>query len=130
MIFGVFDIIHPGHKHLIEQARYYGEHLVIVVARDRAVQLLKHKTPAWHELKRKDMLQEMYPEATVVLGDEQQGSYGVIAKHRPDMICLGYDQDTLGKDLKEKMTSRILPSIEIRTLKPHEPWQYKTSKLM
>jgi len=46
-----------------------------------------------------------------VLGDRVLGAYQVIKKYKPDIICLGYDQDALGEDLEEKMESGAIPAI-------------------
>ena len=143
MIFGVFDGLHEGHKYFIEQARQaISPHppltvrggaegaIVIVVARDSVVQKLKNKLPQWHELKRMEILKQNYPEATVVLGDEEQGRYNVIEVYKPDVLCLGYDQQALGKDLQGAMERGIVPTLPLVYLKPHKPELYKSSKIV
>ncbi|HLC71304.1 MAG TPA: adenylyltransferase/cytidyltransferase family protein, partial [Candidatus Nanoarchaeia archaeon] len=34
MCFGTFDILHPGHLHYLQQAKKYGDYLMVVIARD------------------------------------------------------------------------------------------------
>ena len=109
MVFGVFDGLHEGHKHFLKKALEQGE-LIVVVARDLVVQQLKNKTPKISENERMAAVRNFLrpakpwrsgvPEATVVLGDEVQGSYEVVKTHQPDMICLGYDQHRLDEDLQ------------------------------
>ena len=37
MAVGVFDLLHAGHLHYLEQAKALGSHLVVVVAHDDTV---------------------------------------------------------------------------------------------
>lgn len=115
IVFGVFDLLHDGHKEFLRQAKRYGN-LIVVVARDAAVQQLKNKMPHHSERKRMEMVKQFLPEAVVVLGDEEQGSYKVVKTYQPAMICLGYDQQALGKDLLAKMDAGVIPTIPLRTL--------------
>ena len=124
LLFGVFDNFHNGHAFFIEESKKLGMRLIIVVARDQIVQRLKTRQPVWHELKRLEILRQHYPDATVVLGDEHQGSYNVIKEHKPDLICVGYDQQALKTDLEAKM-----PDIKIIEIKAHKPEEYKSSKI-
>ena len=39
MAVGVFDLLHAGHLHYLEQAKALGEHLTVVVAHDDTVRL-------------------------------------------------------------------------------------------
>ena len=106
LVFGVFDGLHEGHRYFLKEAlRSLGEGglLVVVVARDAVVKILKNKTPAYGEQERMAMVQEFLPEAIVVLGDEEQGKYDIVKTHRPDIICFGHDQQKLAKDLREKL---------------------------
>src|SRR5688572_21899709 len=101
MVFGVFDGLHEGHRAFLNFAQEQGK-LVVVVARDSVVQKLKNKTTNNKENARVEAIQKFLPDAEVVLGDEEQGSYEVIKKHNPDIICLGFDQQALAKDLQAK----------------------------
>ena len=116
MVFGVFDGLHAGHRYFLNQAAKYGK-LTIVVACDASVQNLKNKTPKHSEEERMAAIHTMMPEATVVLGDERQGTYEVVKNHRPAMICLGHDQNELGKDLQNKINSGDVDFIELKTLR-------------
>lgn len=128
MVFGVFDYLHKGHRYFLKQAKELGNKLIIIVARDSSVRLFKNKSPEWNELKRKEMLENYLPDAIVELGDEEQGRYNVVLEHKPGLICLGYDQQKLESDLKEKISYGLLPEIPIMIIKPHNPEQYKSSK--
>ena len=41
---GVFDILHPGHIHFLEQAKKHGDFLLIIVESDEAVKKTKGET--------------------------------------------------------------------------------------
>lgn len=124
MVFGVFDGLHAGHRAFLLAAKKCGQKLIVVVARDSAVRELKGRAPRHREAVRAATLRRSGLADRVVLGDQKQGTYGVIKRWKPDVICLGYDQDTLGADLKKKM-SRI-PLIRMPT---HQPNIFKTSLL-
>ena len=43
MAVGVFDLLHAGHLHYLEQAKSLGSHLTVVVAHDDTVRIRKHE---------------------------------------------------------------------------------------
>jgi FAD synthetase len=120
MVFGVFDRLHEGHIYFLSQAKGYGE-VIVVVARDKTAKDLKNRLPLQTEEERAVALEKLSNISQVVLGDEVQGSYEVIKKYKPDIICLGYDQDWLKKDLEEKMGEGLLPKIELTQATSHQP---------
>lgn len=127
MIFGVFDGLHPGHQSLLRQAKRYGD-LIVVVARDKTVTRLKHKKPAFRERIRVAHLKnELGKKAKVILGDTVMGKYTAVKKYKPNLICLGYDQNALHKDLRARIRRGELPRVPMKKLKPHKPHRYHTS---
>jgi glycerol-3-phosphate cytidylyltransferase-like family protein len=81
MVFGTFDDLHPGHRYLLDKALGYGlsatgsqptaqsNELYVVVARDANVIKFKHRAPLQTENERVRSIQELYPKASVVLGN-------------------------------------------------------------
>lgn len=130
MVFGVFDLLHPGHLYLLYHARIKGEELVAVIARDATAKRLKRSLPKWNERKRVRAVKNTGLATKVILGDLKDGSYAVIKKYRPDVICLGYDQSDLKKDLVAKMKSNSLPKTPLHTLKPYKADIFHTSILI
>jgi len=128
MVFGVFDGLHSGHLYFLEEAAKYGE-VIAVVARDSVVQKLKAKIPRRNENERLRAIREVPFVREAVLGDEKQGVYAVIAKHKPDIICLGYDQDWLRKDLKGKIVKKVLPPMQLIQLTLYWPGKSHTTLL-
>ena len=123
MVFGTFDILHKGHLDFFKQAKRYGDYLIAVVARDKTVKKVKSKLPRDNEKKRLKEVKNHVDKA--VLG-MIKNKYKVIEKFKPDIICLGYDQDPL--NLKQELKKRRLNPKIIR-LKPYKPHIHKSSRL-
>ena len=66
--------------------------------------------------------------STAVLGDEELSSYQVLEQLNPEVICLGYDQQELGEDLRRWMNQRG-KQIPIHCLQPYEPDKLHSSLL-
>lgn len=124
MVFGVFDGLHAGHRAFLRAAKKRGGELIAVVARDSAARTLKKKTPRRVQAARAAALRRSGLADRVALGDKKQGTYCVIARWKPDIVCLGYDQHALAADLKKRM-----PDIRLVRLKAHQPEKFKTSLL-
>src|SRR3989344_6577529 len=126
MIFGTFDIVHPGHLNLFRQARTWGDKLLIVVARDSNVLKFKGKKPRHTEQERLTHLQKITL-AQVILGEEKD-IYHVVEVHKPDILCFGYDQRANLEDVGNELMRRGISAKLIR-LSPYKPKQYKSGKL-
>lgn len=122
MVFGTFDILHPGHLNLFKQARKYGDYLIVVVARDVNVEKLKGQRPKNNENARKSNLEQKDVADKVVLGYEDN-PYRIVGEEKPDVICLGYDQNSYDRYLGE-----IYPEIEVVRGVSFKPEIYKSSK--
>jgi FAD synthetase len=129
LIFGVFDLLHPGHGHFISESAKLGDELVVVVARDAGVEKRKGRLPEYNETKRLAAIRELSQVAEAELSDEMEGNYEVVKKFRPDIIALGHDQQALRADLMRAMKEGIIPGIKLVEISAHEPDKFKTSKL-
>lgn len=128
MVFGTFDKLHAGHLNFFKQARHFGDKLIVVVARDKTVKQIKHNLPSQNENQRLEIIKQCGFADTAVLGNLGD-KYRIIQDIKPDVICLGYDQNSFSDNLKEKLNSLNLGSIKIHRLKPYKENIYKTSKL-
>jgi len=126
--FGTFDIFHEGHKNFLKQARKFGDYLIVVVARDETVGKVKKRLPQNDESVRLKNIKESGLADEVILGS-LGNKYEVIKKYRPDVICLGYDQEVFTEKLREKLKEFDLSSAKIIRLKAYYPEKYKSSKL-
>lgn len=146
MVFGTFDVFHPGHRFFIEEAREKmklesriwnlekkgkdrassfqlpASKFIIVVARDSTVKQLKGVLRNPEQI-RKKVLEQAFPDALVVLGDEND-PMKVVRKYRPSLVCLGYDQVGFSEQLQKKY-----PEIRIERISAYQPEKYKSSKM-
>jgi FAD synthetase len=90
MATGVFDILHPGHLHYLNEAKKLGDELVVVVARDSTARRLK-RDPVVPEESRRQMVEALKPVDMAVLGVTGD-IYETVVKLKPDVIALGFDQ--------------------------------------
>ncbi len=128
MVFGTFDIFHPGHINFLDQARKYGDELIVVVARDKTVLDVKKELPRNNEEIRAEKIRESGLANVILLGNEGD-KYKAIKDVRPDVICLGYDQKFFIDKLKDKLKEFKLDDTRIIRLKSFHPEKYKSSKL-
>jgi len=130
MVFGTFDMLHPGHEDFFRQARSLAPepHLIVSVARDAVTARVKGNRPRHDEAARlADVAaHELVDEA--LLGDET-GYIAHIIAARPDIIALGYDQDGEYVDHLEADLTAAGLSTKVMRLRAFEPETYKTSKL-
>ena len=127
--FGTFDIFHKGHESFLKQARKYGDFLCVVVARDGTVQKIKKKRAKNNEKTRLTEVKVSGLADKVILGNLRD-KYVVIKKYKPDVICLGYDQNFFIDELENKLKSFGLVKTKIFRLKSYKPGIYKSSKIM
>ena len=90
MTTGVFDLLHPGHLRMLEEAKKLGDELVVVLARDDSAAREKHR-PLVPEEQRRQMVAALKPVDQAVLG-HRGDYYRIVAELKPDIIALGYDQ--------------------------------------
>ncbi len=127
LIFGTFDLLHPGHINFINQASQLANELYIVVARDKNINKLKGAKPKDNENQRMKNIHQLGITHHIILGNlDWHKRYRIINKIKPDIIALGYDQKINLTELKTKLKKyKLTPKIKI--LKPYHPNKYKTS---
>ncbi|MCK5413491.1 MAG: adenylyltransferase/cytidyltransferase family protein [Candidatus Pacebacteria bacterium] len=128
MIFGTFDIFHKGHEDFFRQAREFGQYLIVVVARNENVLKIKGNLPRNNEIARRDEIVKSGLADEVVLGNYSD-KYKIIQDNKPDVICLGYDQQVSEDELKNKLIKFGLENTRIVRLNSFHPKTYKSSKL-
>jgi len=121
MIFGTFDLLHKGHLYFLNEAKKQGDYLIVVVARDNVVEKIKNKKPVHDELARKKFIEDMKIANKVVLG-QKKFSFKCIIDYEPDVICLGYDQNSYSVE-------NSFPKIKYIRIASYKPHKYKTSKI-
>ena len=101
---GVFDLLHLGHLHFLEEAKKLGDELIVIVARDSTAKRRKHE-PITPEDMRVEMIAALKPVDRAVLGYEDD-MFRIIEEIKPDIIALGHDQGLDVDELKEEMKTR------------------------
>ncbi len=89
LVGGVFQIIHPGHLYLLEQAKKLGD-VYVVVARDSNTK----KKLVVREGDRVKLVKSLFLVKTAVLGSKND-FFKIVYKLKPDFILLGPDQTGL-----------------------------------
>lgn len=101
---GCFDLLHPGHVHLLEQCRALCDRLVVGINSDASVKRLKGPSrPAQTEAARAAVLASLASVDLVCLFDEDT-PLELIKQIKPDLLIKGadYTRDTVvGADLVE-----------------------------
>lgn len=126
LVFGVFDGLHEGHKFFLNEAKRFGDFLVVVLAKDEATEKIKNRLPLNSFAERKAVLEKEPYVDEIVEGDNESGTWQVFEKIQPDVIAFGYDQTGLERSLKNYFQqSDWHPAIKI--IPAFEPEKYKSS---
>ena len=112
MATGVFDILHPGHLHFLEEAGKLGDELVVVVATDNTVRKRKHEPITPQDMRLK-MIASLRAVDRAVLGHDGD-MYQVVEDIKPDIIALGFDQEHGEQEITTELAKRGLKVKVIR----------------
>ena len=92
MAVGIFDLLHAGHLHYVEQAKSLGEELIVVIAHDETVRKQKHEPVTGQNLRRR-MVEGLKPVDRAIIGNPPGVPiFEILEQINPDLIALGYDQ--------------------------------------
>ena len=119
LVGGVYDILHLGHLAALTEAKTHGDILVVVVATDITVETLKGRRPVFPEEDRRALVESLKPVDAAILGYEDvgMGYEQVIDDVKPDIIALGYDQDSVARTVTELVEKRALKVRIVRLTK-------------
>lgn len=123
MVFGTFDDLHDGHRDFLRQAKEIGDQLIVVVSRDAAIAHVYGKTPKNDEADRIATILSEGVAQDVVMGHLDDKSR-VLLEHKPDIVFLGFSQESLVHDLNKKLTALGIGHVDIHVAKPHNPEMY------
>ncbi|MDX1611992.1 MAG: adenylyltransferase/cytidyltransferase family protein [Candidatus Thermoplasmatota archaeon] len=111
MAAGVFDLLHTGHLHYLQQAKAMGDELIVVVARDASVRSRKHP-PITPEEMRLALVDALKPVDRAILGHEDD-HFKTVEELEPDIIALGYDDYHKAEAVADECRRRGL-EVEVR----------------
>ncbi|MGB1589423.1 MAG: adenylyltransferase/cytidyltransferase family protein, partial [Candidatus Poseidoniaceae archaeon] len=113
MAVGVFDLLHAGHLHYLEQAKSLGDHLTVVVAHDDTVRLRKHEPVTGQELRCR-MVNGLKPVDSAIVGNPPNVPiFDILPEVNPDIIALGYDQEHAEEKIRASLNDMGLGEIEV-----------------
>ncbi len=129
---GVFDLLHLGHVKFLEDAKRSGgenAELIVVIARDSTVEKTKGRKPIMPEDQRRALVESLKVVDIAVLGFENLDIGEVVAKIKPDIIALGYDQQKMAEDVEVYLKTHNLPVQIVRIGKFGEDALDSSSKI-
>ncbi|OGE76712.1 MAG: hypothetical protein A3C85_04315 [Candidatus Doudnabacteria bacterium RIFCSPHIGHO2_02_FULL_48_21] len=129
MVFGTFDILHPGHISFLRQAKKLGDFLIVSLAREKFIKQIKGHKPLHSEMERKLMLENLKIVDKAVLGSRDDYIKHIVSQ-KPDIIALGYDQTVFTENLKQKLADAGLKKVKVLRLKSYRSRIYKTNKIL
>ncbi len=116
LVAGTFDLLHPGHVHLLREAWKRGR-VHVIVARDSTVEKLKGRKPVVPEEQRLEVVRSVRYVTRARLGDTQDILKPVV-EEKPDVILLGPDQwpdeEKLAAMLEERGVKARIERLERR----------------
>lgn len=105
VVAGTFDILHPGHAYLIQQAQKLGR-VTVIVSRDSSARRIKGDDPVIPQDQRLYMVSCLKGVAEAVLGNEGSDYFAILEEIRPDYLLLGPDQKFDPAYIETEMASR------------------------
>ena len=107
---GCFDILHPGHIHILDQAKSYGDMLIVGLNSDNSIKRLKGPTrPKVSQNDRLKILSSIKFVDYVVLFEEET-PLKLIEKIKPNFLVKGGDyilEDIVGREFVENNGGQV-----------------------
>lgn len=127
MLFGTFDVLHPGHLWFLKKASEYGR-LIVVLTPDKMCLHYKGLLPCRAYDDRKLCLEKISYVYKIAPADMRPGSFRILEKLRPSVIVLGYDQELLRPQLLKRLSDFNM-NPDLITLPPYRRRLYRASRL-
>ena len=118
LVTGCFDIIHPGHIHLLKEAAKLGD-VFVIVARDSTIERYKKEKPIVPEQQRLEVIKSIKFVSDAVLGSEGNGNQGYLQfalTLKQDIIFLGPNQRTSIDYLKKGLEEYHSEHVQVKRL--------------
>lgn len=113
MAVGVFDLLHAGHLHYLEEAKALGDHLTVVIAHDDTVRKRKHEPVTGSDLRCR-LVAGLKPVDDAIVGNHPDTPmYAILDVVKPDIIALGYDQEHAEERIRRDLLKRGYTDITI-----------------
>jgi FAD synthetase len=116
LVGGTFNRIHEGHLFFFRKAREFGDYLIVVISSNETARRNKDY-PVKDQLERKKQVEDIDIVDKAVLGDPDD-FYRVVAREKPDVIVLGYDQK-MSEDAIRKRLLELGLNCDVKRLNDH-----------
>jgi D-glycero-beta-D-manno-heptose 1-phosphate adenylyltransferase len=104
---GCFDILHPGHIKMFENARNLGDRLIVAIDSDRKIKEMKgSKRPINPVFNRKIILESIRYIDEVIVFDTKEELQALVKKIKPDIMMVGSDwkgKEVVGSDYAKEV---------------------------
>lgn len=114
---GTFDILHPGHRHYLEESAALGDELAVVIARDSRV--ATRKNVFLDEESRRRVVEGLDAVDRAILGSEED-LFASVAEIDPDVITLGHDQGYEIEALESDLVAAGFEGVEVVRIDAYE----------
>jgi FAD synthetase len=126
---GAFDLLHLGHLRFLEESKKKGgpgSKLVVVVARDKTVLRRKGRGPVVPEDQRRELVSALRVVDRAILGREEIDLLGILREIKPNIVCVGYDQDEIRVAVARIVKREALP-VRVVRIRRFGPVGYNSS---
>lgn len=118
LVAGTFDLIHPGHIYLFNEAAKVGD-VYVIVATDNNRELYSGERPIIPEQQRLEVVKNIKNVKEARLGRSDNDTLKTVEEINPDIILLGPDQKYDLNTLKEGLKRKGLDHIEVKRMKSY-----------
>ena len=122
LIAGTFDILHPGHIFLINEAAKLGD-VHVIVATDKNRETYSGEAPIVPEEQRLEVIKSLKNVKTAKLGRHDNDTLKTVEELNPDIILLGPDQKFSVDRLQNALKMKGLTRVEVRRLEKYKEKQ-------
>lgn len=130
LIAGTFDLIHPGHIYLINEAAKLGD-VYVIVATDKNRELYSGEAPIVPEDQRLAVMKSIKNVKDAKLGRHDNDTLKTVEEIQPDIVLLGPNQKYSSKTLKKGLKEIGFNDIEVRRLETYyEKFELHSSSLI
>jgi FAD synthetase len=130
LIAGTFDLIHPGHIYLINEAAKLGD-VYVIVATDKNRELYSGEAPIVPEEQRLAVIKSIKNVKGAKLGRHDNDTLKTVEEIKPDIVLLGPNQKYSIETLKKGLIDIGLNKVEVKRLEAYfEKYQLHSSSLI
>ncbi len=115
LIAGTFDLVHPGHIYLINEAAKLGD-VYVIVATDKNRELYSGETPIVPEEQRLAVIKSIKNVKDAKLGRHDNDTLKTVEEIKPDIVLLGPNQKYSIETLRKGLIDIGLNKVEVKKL--------------